>query len=108
MDLLPRADSAIVSCLSTLARINVAKATSVMAALGLAASVGQLVDYAFQIVTERSKLCTMLDGAPAVHPHNAVAIGMLYVATSMLDVYLANCKCSDQALSLEKAAENRR
>ncbi len=50
----------------------------------------------------------MLDGAPAVHPQNAVAIGMLYVATSILDVCLANCKCSDQALSVEKAAENRR
>lgn len=74
---------------------------SAIAALGLAANVGQLVDYALRIVSKSRELRKSLDGTLPENHHTAVITESLYSASCTLSSYLDNCKAADQVLSLE-------
>lgn len=60
---------------------------SAMAALGLAANVGQMVEYALIIVSKSRKIHNSLDGVLSENRHSAVVTGNLYTASCTLSSY---------------------
>ena len=74
---------------------------SAMAALGLAANIGQLVEYAISIVSKTRDIRKSLDGILPENRHTAVVTESFYAASCTLSGYLENCKIADQALSPE-------
>ena len=74
---------------------------SVMAALGLAANIGQIVEYALIIVSKSREIHNSLDGVLSENRHTAVVTGNLYTASCTLSSYLDNCKTVDKASSPE-------
>ena len=74
---------------------------SAMAALGLAANICQMVEYALIIVSNSREIDSSLDGVLSENRHTTVVTGNLYTASCTLSSYLDNCKTVDKASSPE-------
>lgn len=72
---------------------------SAMAALGLAANISQMIEYAISIVSKSRELRKSLDGALSENRHTAVVTKSLYNASSTLSSYIDDYKSADKALS---------
>lgn len=74
---------------------------SAMAALGLAANIGQMIEYSLRIVSKSKELRESLDGSLAENRHKTVVTESLLSATCTLSGFLGSCTAADIALSPE-------
>lgn len=74
---------------------------SAMAALGLAANIGQMIEYSIRIVTKSKELRKSLDGSLPENRHKQVVTESLLSASCTLSVFIESCKAANKALSPE-------
>lgn len=74
---------------------------SAMAALGLAANIGQMVEYSLRIVSKSKELRESLDGILPENRHKAVVTESFHSASCMLSGYLEGCRAANKSLSQE-------
>ena len=74
---------------------------SAMAALGLAANIGQMIEYSLRIVSKSKALRKSLDGSLPENRHKTVVTESLLSATCTLSDCLESCKAADKAFSPE-------
>ena len=72
---------------------------SAMAALGLAANIGQMIEYSLRIVSKSKELRDSLDGSLPENRHKTVVTESILGASCTLSDFLENYKAADKALS---------
>lgn len=74
---------------------------SAMAALGLAANIGQMIGYSLRIVSKSKELRKSLDGSLPENRHKTIVTESLLSASCTLSGFLESCKAADKTLSPE-------
>ena len=74
---------------------------SAMAALGLAANIGQMIEHSLRIVSKSKELRESLDGSLPESRHKTIVTESLLSASCTLSGFLGSCTAADKALSPE-------
>lgn len=74
---------------------------SAMAALGLAANIGQMIGYSLRIVSKSKELRKSLDGSLPENRHKTVVTESLLSASCTISGFLKSCKTADKDFSPE-------